>query len=100
MKHRKGIDFLADKASAGPTHEGGSRRSTVVIDTLGKLADGGYSFSVWCPSCERGGLVSAEVVALKVGRHHPVCPKGRIYCSKCLSREIEIRLSPGPKPRG
>lgn len=70
----------------------------LVIDTLGAVADDGYSFNLWCLGCERGELILSEPVRQKLGSDHSLDLRGKFRCSKCGSKDIEIRLSPPHNP--
>lgn len=73
----------------------------VIIDTLGKLMDGGYRFNVWCVDCTRGGLLPIEPFVKKLGRDHPMSIRGHVKCSKCGGKNIEVRIQapqPGERP--
>lgn len=67
-------------------------KKPVIIDTLGKLLDGGYRFNLWCQDCRRGGLSPIDPFIAKLGRDHPLYVRGHAVCSKCRGKNVEVRI--------
>jgi hypothetical protein len=68
------------------------KQEPVIIDTLGKLQDDGYSFNLWCLDCRRGGISPIEPFVKKLGRDHPLYVRGHAKCSKCGGKNVEVRI--------
>lgn len=84
---------------AAGTQERLVRRVKIVLDTLGKLADGGYQFSLYCMDCRHSDMVTCESVAQRLGRDHSFYVVGKFRCSKCNGKNIEVRHMPLTAPQ-
>lgn len=67
-------------------------KKPVIIDTLGKLLDGGYAFNLWCVDCTRGGLLPIDPFVKKLGRDHSMSIKGHVKCGRCGGKNVEVRI--------
>jgi hypothetical protein len=70
----------------------------IVMDTLGKLADRGYQFNLWCCTCRSGRLVSCESMRQRLGSDHSHYVVGKFRCKDCNGKDIEVRVSPPTDP--
>ncbi len=71
----------------------------LVIDTIGKLIDGGYELGAHCAErgCNHFGWLDLEMLAKRLGRDHrsmraDLVP--HLRCSRCGSKNVSITLHP------
>lgn len=66
--------------------------SSLHLENLGDLLDGGYRFGVRCVPCQRGGIVEMEPLVRKLGRDHGFKVGHVLKCSRCGGKNVEVRL--------
>jgi hypothetical protein len=68
------------------------KQEPVIIDTLGKLQDDGYSFNLWCCDCTRGAILPIDPFVAKLGRDHPIYVRDHAKCGRCGGKNVEVRI--------